>query len=38
MKMFQLWLYVTRAKARNPRNTVAAKNPVLDPLMTSNDR
>ena len=36
-KKFQLWLYAYQTKARNPRNTVAAANPVFDLLMTSND-
>ena len=29
--------FAYQLKARNPRNTVAATNPVFDLLMTSND-
>ena len=37
MKMFYLWLYAYQTKAMNPRNTVAATNPLFGLLMTSND-
>ena len=37
MKLFVLWLYVYKSKARNPGNIVAATNPVFDLLMTSKD-
>ena len=35
--MLKLWLYAYKTKARNPGNTVAATNPVIDLLITSND-
>ena len=37
IKLFVLWLYVYKSKARNPGNIVAATNPVFNLLMTSND-
>ena len=36
-KMVQLRLYAYQTKARNPGNTVAATNPVLDILIISID-
>ena len=35
--MLQLWLYAYQMKARHPGNTVAATNPVVNLLLTSND-
>ena len=34
-KLFQLWLHAYQTKTRNPGNTVAARNSVLDYKMTS---
>ena len=36
-KLFQLWLHAYQTKTRNPGNTVAARNSVLDYKMTYKD-